>query len=317
MSLQQHEIKLHNGAREFTTLTNLTQTAITQQKFDRVIFLLHGFPDVNTTFNKAWPYLVAHYQTRNETVLLLAPKLRGYEPSSVGPEHEYMLPCIADDVKCWIHEVIQGEGDKPVHLLGHDWGAIVAFKVANLYPELVASIACLAIPYLANLHVWELAWFAPEQIYMSSYFLTMQYGWLYRGKLLGNDGGDDYLRRLWRYWSPGYDASQGEIKEIRDEFRKEGVVDAVTAYYRHLFRPVSLWKSRWAVDFAKVPALIMCGEDDGCMSKRILQYEEKKLKADYPRAQVKLLPKAGHFLQREQPKAVAELVTDFFDSFAK
>ena len=40
-----------------------------------------------------------------EKVLFLAPKLRGYEISSIGPEEEYMLPRIAEDVRAWILEV--------------------------------------------------------------------------------------------------------------------------------------------------------------------------------------------------------------------
>ncbi|KAI3402861.2 hypothetical protein KGF56_004322 [Candida oxycetoniae] len=312
MSADQLEIKLHNEAREFTTLSNLPLSEITNEKYDRVIFLLHGFPDLNTTFNKAWPYLLDHYKSRNEVVLLLAPKLRGYERSSIGPEHEYMLPYLASDVKAWILE-INPNLNKPVHLLGHDWGAIIAFKVANLYPELITSMVNLAIPYLANIHIWELLWYAPEQFYLSTYFLTMQYGLVYKSKLTDSN---DYLTKLWKYWSPGYDVSKQEISEIRDAFAKDGVVDAVTAYYRHLLRPISLFKSRWPVDFDKVPALIMIGKDDGCMSNRIAEYEEKKLKSKYPKAQVKVLPNSGHFLHREQPETVAKIVTDFFDSFA-
>lgn len=313
MSLEQQEIKLHNGKRVFTTLSNLSQTAIVGQKFNRVIFLFHGFPDVNTTFNKIWPLLIDHYNSLNEPVLILAPKLRGYEKSSIGPEGEYMLPYLADDVKAWIHEV-NPELNKPVNIVGHDWGAILGFKFANMYPDLVTSMVCMAIPYLANVNPLELVWYAPEQLYLSTYFFTMQYAYFYKDKLTQDN---EYLTKLWKYWSPGYKATQAEINEIRETFAKDGVVDAVTAYYRHLFRPFSLKKSRWPVDFTKVPTLVLMGEDDGCMSKKLAYLEERKLKQYGEKAKVKLLPQAGHFLQREQPKIVADLVVEFLDQWSK
>ncbi|KAG5422299.1 hypothetical protein I9W82_001394 [Candida metapsilosis] len=307
MSLKQHEIKLHNDGREFTTLSNLPLSAIEGQDFDKVIFLLHGFPDVNTTFNKMWPFLLSRFK---EKVLLLAPKLRGYEKSSTGPEHEYMIPYLAGDVKAWIHEV-NPQLNKPVHLVGHDWGTIVAYKTANLYPELITSMVTMAIPYLINLGTFDLLLNAPEQYYLSSYFVRMQFSWFYRAKLTESN---DYLTSLWKYWSPDYEVSQEEITEVRDAFKKDGVVDAVTSYYRHMFRPLSLWKSRWPVDFNKVPTLILNGQNDQCMSSRIAVLEQQKLKSFYPKAQVKIVPQVGHFLQREAPEVIAGLVVDFLES---
>ncbi|EMG49064.1 hypothetical protein G210_0261 [Candida maltosa Xu316] len=309
--MTRYQVKLHNGTRSFSTISNFPEDVIKSGKWDRAIFLLHGFPDVNTTFDKAWPDLEAS-AFPTEKVLLLAPKLRGYEKSSIGPEAEYSLPHVASDVKAWIQE-INPDNKKPIHLLGHDWGALVSFKAANMFPELITSMVTLAIPYIANLHIWDLLWYAPEQIYLSSYFLTMQLGSIYRPKLTQNN---DYLGYLWKYWSPSYNYTTEEIDEIRETFSKDGVVDAVTSYYRHILNPVSLVKSRWLVDFNKVPTLIMVGEEDGCMSKRIAELEEIKLKK-YPDAHVKILPNAGHFLQREQPEIVAKISAEFFERYSK
>ena len=308
--MSKYELQLHNGRRSFSTKSNLPESDVRDGKWDRVVFLLHGFPDVNSTFDKAWPFLEDSFT--GEKVLFLAPKLRGYEVSSIGPEEEYMLPRIAEDVRAWILEV-NPESKKPVHLLGHDWGALVSFKTANMFPELITSMVTLAIPYLANFRIWDLLWYAPEQIYLSSYFLTMQLASVYRPKLTENN---EYLSYLWKYWSPTYNFTQAEIDEIREAFSKDGVVDAVTSYYRHLFRPYSLFKSRWLVDFNKVPTLIMVGAEDGCMSKRIAEAEKIKL-AKYPKAEVKILPNAGHFLQREQPEIVARISVDFFERYSK
>ena len=99
----------------------------------------------------------------------------------------------------------------------------------------------------------------------------MQIASVYRPKLTESN---DYLKYLWKYWSPSYNTSKEEIDEIRNAFTKDNVVDAVTSYYRHLFRPFSLVKSRWPVDFNRVPTLILVGKEDGCMSPRIAELEK-------------------------------------------
>ncbi|CAI5758335.1 unnamed protein product [Candida verbasci] len=291
--------------KTYTTISNLPENEVFNQHWDRALIILHGFPDINTTFNKCWPYL----KFPNERLLLLAPKLRGYEPSSVSSESEYILSNIANDVKQWILQ-INPENSKPIHFLGHDWGALISFKSANLFPELITSMVTLAIPYLANLHVWDLLWFAPEQLYLSSYFLTMQLAVFYKDKLTKDL---NYLSYIWKYWSPSYKFSSEEIEEIRKSFNEPGVVDGATAYYRHIVNPFSLIKSRWNVDFNKVPTLILMGEEDGCFSKRITELEQQKLNGN-SNVEVKLVQNCGHFLHREQPEIVSKLTMDFIES---
>ncbi|KAG7661238.1 uncharacterized protein J8A68_005234 [[Candida] subhashii] len=311
MLLKQHQIKLKNGKRTFTTLSNLTESDVytNVNKWSRLIILLHGFPDINTTFNPIWSDLDKSFG--EEQVLLLAPKLRGYEKSSQGPESEYKLTDIAEDVRVWI-ETLNPDGKYPVHLLGHDWGAIIAYQTANLFPDLITSMVTLAIPYMADTNAWEFLWNCPEQFYLSSYFLTMQSSIIYLPKLI--DKNCKYLGKLWRYWSPTYDFTNDEIQEIGNTFMEEGVADAATSYYRHILKPSTLLKSRWQVDFDKVPTLIMTGDEDGCMSLRLSQSEAAKLKG---RTQVefKILPNSGHFLQRESPEQVARLATEFFEKY--
>lgn len=59
---------------------------------------------------------------------------------------------------------------------------------------------------------------------------------------------------------------------------------------------------------------MICGEDDGCRSPKLARLEQEKLKGLYPKAQVKILPNVGHFIQRGAPEVIAGLITDFIDS---
>lgn len=303
-----HTIKLTNGDRTFTTLSNYTEGTVFGRRkvqFDRVIFLLHGFPDDNSSWSDVWDALIKQFGSQK--VLLLAPLLRGYEPSSVGPEKEYKTSDIAGDVKAWIDSLTLPKGT-PVNLIGHDWGAITVFKTASLYPDSVTSIVALAIPYISNIHPLELAIRCPQQLYLSSYMITMQAAWLYRGRFTKSN---EYLEGIWRYWSPSWQFSAEALEHVSNTLRQPGVLDATTGYYRAMFRLFNFSDRRWLVDFSKVPTLLIGGEEDGCMSKKLYEIEQEKL-AKEKNADVVLLDNVGHFLHRENPQKVAELAAKWF-----
>lgn len=304
------KITLQNGSRSFSAWSSHPQSAITNPRsFDRVIFFIHGFPDNNESYEKVLPLVSEHYGKKK--VLLIAPLLRGYEESSQGPDTEYKMSDIAGDVKAWILLIVPNK-EVPVHLVGHDWGAIVTFKTASLYPELLTSTVTLAIPYLANLRGWHYLWYAPRQLYRLSYFLTMQYAFVYRLKF-GNLLEPGYLDDLWSCWSPKWDFSQ-EIASVRKTLSQPCVLDGATAYYRNLFRPSVIKERQWVVDFEKVPTLILGGERDGCQGSELYELEAQLL-ASKPKVKVQLLSGLGHFLHREDPTKVAELICDWFDKY--
>lgn len=305
MSLKQFDVKLQNGSRVFSTLSNLPEDQVfSSSGWTRVIFLIHGFPDNNSSYNDVWPLLLESF--KKEKVLLLAPLMRGYEPSSQGSLLEYKPSDFAGDFKSFIISI--KPNGRPVHLLGHDWGAITAFKTAQLYPDLITSISTLAIPYLANLRIWEYAWFAPEQAYLSSYFYTM-------GKNKYGDGfkqtdENSYLDKLWKYWSPNWKYSRETINDVRSTLVNNNVITHAAAYYTCLINLWNFGELSWKVDFDKVPTLIVGGETDGCMSVRLLRREKVKLAGQ--KVSVFEVPEAGHFLQREAPEIVAKLSAEWF-----
>ncbi|CAN3474131.1 hypothetical protein DICA1_A04610 [Diutina catenulata] len=303
-----YTVHLRNHQRTFSAKSTHKENEVyATQPFDRIIFLLHGFPDNNDTYDLIWDQLVSAFPR----ALVLAPAMRGYEKSSQGPDGEYRVSDLASDVKAWVHG-INAPVAVPVHLVGHDWGAITCFKVAQLYPELVRSMVTLAIPYIANAHVWDLLWHCPEQIWYSSYFLTMQIRSIYAPKFKGK-----YLDELWNYWSPTWRYPQRAIDSVRATLASPGVLDASTAYYRCLLNPLNLLQLKWRVDFNKVPTLIVGGETDGCMSKRLLRLEQRWLNGTCDgKVEVVEVPKAGHFLQQEAPDEVAKLAIDWFKKFA-
>lgn len=303
------KITLQHANRTFSAWSSHPQLEITNPRsFERVIFFLHGFPDNNEGYENVTPIVAQHYKTK---VLLIAPVMRGYEASSQGPDTEYKMSDLAGDLRAWILLIVPNK-EVPVHLVGHDWGAIVTFKTASLYPELITSAATMAIPYLANLRPWHYLWYAPRQIYCLSYFFTMQYAFLYRHKF-GDLLVPGYLDELWKYWSPNWDFSK-QIDSVRKTLAEPGVLDSATAYYRNLFRPSIIKERKWIVDFEKVPTLILGGDKDNCMVSELYDLEAQLL-ASKPKVKVQLLSGLGHFMHREDPTKVTELICDWFDKY--
>lgn len=308
-----YPVKLKSGSKVHSTISNVNQATLDAKgSYSKVIFFIHGFPDNNTSFNGVLPIVKSEF--KGEKVLMLAPLLRGYEKSSFhDSDSDYSTKQVAQDIFNFIEE-LQVE-NASIHLVGHDWGAITAFKAASIRPELFSSIITLAIPYLSNVHAWDFLWRFPEQIYLSSYFLTMQRKQWY-SKFYQTSGDDSYLNQLWNYWAPNYKYTSKEIESVRSTLLADNAIDHCTAYYRCLFNPKLLRETKWYVDFDKVPTLLLGGRTDGCMSDKIYEFERYKL-AKYDKVDVRILSNVGHFLHREDPAKVADLIIDFIHKYSE
>ena len=102
------------------------------------VVLLHGFPERASCWDAVTPLL-------NEAGLrTVAPDQRGYSPRA-RPERvrDYRVSELAADVIALADELAAPR----IHLVGHDWGAMVAWAVAADYPERIASLTALAVPH--------------------------------------------------------------------------------------------------------------------------------------------------------------------------
>ncbi|MBC7910458.1 MAG: alpha/beta fold hydrolase, partial [Pyrinomonadaceae bacterium] len=108
---------------------------------ERLVVLLHGFPECWYSWRHQLVALGQHYT-------VVAPDMRGYNLSDKPPRVEdYTLDRLADDVTGLIRHL----GRKEAAVVGHDWGAGVAWAVASKHPEYVWRLAALQVPPLA---VW-------------------------------------------------------------------------------------------------------------------------------------------------------------------
>lgn len=110
------------------------------------VLLLHGFPDTSYGWRYVLPLLSQDFR-------VYAPDLRGYAGTD-KPRTGYDLASLSGDVLAFLDAVGAAEGwdaAEPVHLLGHDWGASVGWRVVTEHPERFSSWTALAVPPLQTL----------------------------------------------------------------------------------------------------------------------------------------------------------------------
>ena len=125
-----------------------------------IVLLLHGFPERAASWSAVMNELnEAGFRT-------IAPDQRGYSPGARPKRRrDYRVGALVDDVVALIDTI-----GSPVHLVGHDWGAMIAWVTAGRRPDLVSSLTAFSVPHPGSfmtalltsrqiLHSWYFAFF--------------------------------------------------------------------------------------------------------------------------------------------------------------
>lgn len=103
-----------------------------------VVLLLHGFPQTSHCWRGVWPLLV------EAGFRVVVPDQRGYSPRARPGEVEaYRMPRLVEDAL----GVLDAVGAGSAHVVGHDWGAAVAWQLAARHPARVQTLAAVSVPH--------------------------------------------------------------------------------------------------------------------------------------------------------------------------
>ncbi|GBF51357.1 hydrolase [Leptospira ryugenii] len=267
------------------------------------VLFLHGFPDNFKTFTQILePISRSGYHC-------VAPAMRGYEPNTISHWSKLHINDLMVDVLNWM----ESRNWEKVHLVGHNWGAIVAYACGIYYPSRFASITSIGVPLLKNYQ--EILLWAPQQSVYSWYLLLFQIPLFAELTVRSNDFGlVDYL---WKEWSPDLNANQEHIAEIKSTFQNPGVLSSALAYYRNLndILTDSGRESLLAIIDAVVgsPTQMLYGLNDGCFHRNL--FEQIVKEGDFSRGLRKRgYDHCGHFLHWEKPD---EIIQDIIFWLAK
>lgn len=266
------------------------------------VVLLHGFPDGPETWRSQVPALSA----AGYRVAVLTS--RGYEPSSQPSDGDYQVVSLADDFPAWLESL----GASSAHLVGHDWGATIAYAIAVTYPDLVKSLSCLAVPHPGRLAQALSSDFS--QLWRSRYIIGFQMaGWAEKRIARNNFR---YIEKLWRRWSPGWEPPEDLLAAVKARLAQPGVIDATLRYYRQgADVKTDAGKASRALAIRPVPVatLGIIGDNDNCISSKV--FVESMQADDFPGGlKVARVQDAGHFLHLEQPEAVNALLIDWLET---
>jgi epoxide hydrolase 4 len=250
---------------------------------------LHGFPE----FWWSWRHQLRALSAAGFWAVAL--DMRGYNESD-KPEgvDAYRVEKLAGDVA----GVIRALGREKAFVVGHDWGAVVAWAFAQEHPELLEKLAILNVPHpLAMMRGLR----RPAQLKKSWYMFFFQLPKIPEKAASRNDFA--FVRKTFE--ADG--VAREDIERYVDAIRVPGALTSAMNYYRSAIRRVftgNVPKSKPI----EAPVLVLWGDRDRYLGSEMAEPPARFV----PNARVVHLPEATHWVQNDAPEKVNELLVDFF-----
>jgi len=268
-----------------------------------LVLLLHGFPEGKESYTEQLGALAkAGYRA-------VAPDLRGFGESDAPQGVEaYAMPHLVADVRGLIHEL----GEEKVHLVGHDWGALVGWPFVSRHPDLVRSWTSLSIPHptpLGRASGLDGSGQAdPDQQARSSYVGLFHKVGKAEELLLAD--GSSRLRAMLAM-SPGeIGIPEAQIDEFVAGFERPGRLTAALNYYRANLKPQAYASFPPVPNPIATPTLLIWGDEDMALGRRAVDETAGFMRGPY---RLEVLEGAGHWLQFERAADVSRLLVEHLD----
>jgi pimeloyl-ACP methyl ester carboxylesterase len=251
-----------------------------------LVLLLHGFAE---SFHMWSSQLVALAAAGYRAV---APSQRGYSPGArpdAADVAQYHFDRLVDDAMNIVAAC--GYVDRRFHLVGHDWGASIAWGIADRYPNRLASLTVLSRPH-PNSFNRALQMPDGEQARRSRHHRAfLEPG---AGALLLADDARRLRERLAKSGVP-----KAAIERHLSVLGNEPAMEAALAWYR------ARGAIRAPLGVISVPALYLWGDVDDTVGREAAQGTGDFVSGPY---QFEILRDVGHFVAEQAPERVNELL---------
>lgn len=298
-----------------------------------LVLLCHGFPESWYSWRHQIPYLA------EAGFRVVAPDQRGYGETEAPPNVEaYDLCRLAGDIVGLLYDL---GGDQAI-IVGHDWGAPVAWTCALLRPDLFKGVGLMSVPYLQEFYAGR----RPTETMRAAIGETLEFYQLYfqRPGLPEAELEQDVARTLAgiycsasasappdRRWRAVFSRSERFIDTIPapdalpDWLTAEDLEHYIQQFASSGFRgPLNWYRNidRNAEQMAflknaalRQPSFFLAGASDPVIEMYRPAYES--LERTMPGLRSKtLVPDAGHWVQQERPEAVNRILLDFCSQLA-
>jgi len=257
---------------------------------EKLALCLHGFPESCFSWRHQMPLLA------QLGYLVWAPDLRGYGGSSrpFGVA-AYSLHNLTADVAA----LIEASGATQTVLIGHDWGALIAWEYAMFGRVPIAQLIIMNVPHPA---LAEKGLRTLRQLAKSWYIFFFQLPVIPEWSLARND----YAAIAQAFRGMAVDKSRFPREVLRvyqDSAAQPGALTAMVNYYRALLRGLRANRRRGTPQI-KVPTLMLWGEADAALGKE-LTYGTDRYVSDLT---LRYLPNVSHWVQQEAPETVNQML---------
>jgi len=267
------------------------------------VVLLHGFPELGYSWRKQIDALAqAGYR-------VIVPDMRGYGRSSAPAEVEaYDVVELCGDVA----KLLDERGIDKAAIVGHDWGANVAWHVALIHPERTACVAGLSVPLVPRSPAPPLP-IMREHLGQDFYIVWFQQPGVADAALAKDVRRTLLTSEVWTAeWAANEDdrprvppfMTEDDVAVYVNEFERTGFTGGLN-WYRNIDRN---WERTADLDGRKIemPALFMAGTRDSTM--KWMSPDVMKDRATDLR--VELVEGAGHWVQQERADEVNRALLD-------
>jgi pimeloyl-ACP methyl ester carboxylesterase len=251
--------------------------------------LLHGFPE----FWWGWRHHIESLAQAGFRVV--APDQRGYNLSDkpVGTR-AYELDTLAADVVA----LADRYGRQRFHVVGHDWGGLVAWWAASRYPRRIDRLVVLNAPHPAVAGSYLRR--HPSQMVKSSYIAFFQLP-LLPERLLAQDG-HARMRRALRGSSRQGTFSDEDLATYEQAWARPGALTGMLNWYRALRHRPSMPDPQ-----VNAPTLLLWGVQDRFLEQGLAEESLRLCRAGRP----VWFERATHWLHLEEPDEVGDEIVEF------
>lgn len=242
--------------------------------------LLHGFPETNKSWQETADIL------NGEGYRTFAVNQRGY---SLGAQpknrRDYRSSALVEDVNTLLDIIGQ-----PVYLMGHDWGAVVAWEVAQRYPAKIQYLITISVPHKA---AFMRSMLSSNQLFKSYYIGLFQLPKV--PELLFRK-----LSKVGRALLKDSGMTDQQLTDFEQDIVQNNRLTPALNWYRAI--PFS--SSKYLTQPVKVPTLFIWGKHDSAIGEKSIKLNKQYVNAPY----TEIIMDATHWIPVQNAKELTEHV---------
>lgn len=242
--------------------------------------LLHGFPETSKIWQQTSEIL------NQQGFRTYAINQRGYSlKAQPKGRFAYTNTELVADINTFLDLV-----DEPVYLVGHDWGAVIAWDITLIYPNKIKHLTAISVPHKT---AFLKSMLSSNQLFKSYYIGLFQLPKV--AEILFTK-----LPKIGRTLLKSSGMTESQLTDFQQEMVNEKRLSPAINWYRAL--PFS--SNRTLNIKAKVPTLFIWGKHDVAIGKRSVELNKNYVDAPY----TEIILDATHWLPTQNAKDIANIV---------